>query len=122
MEENDFPATWIKSGFFSPGFGSMSIDLVLVLRHFFVPRYAEPMIDGDDRRGIGGLFILIIIPFWFLLGVLAGMISVNSSIWMSRSKTRLLPYFAVVGYALILCEVGLFVIGMLQQNQRHSVK
>lgn len=116
MEENEFPATWLKSGFFSLGFGVMSIVFVLAMRFFIIPRFVDTIVDWDDPRGADDALLFITTPFWFLLGVLAGMISVNVSTWMSRSKTGLLPYLAAFSYALILCEVGLFVIGILSGN------
>jgi len=95
----------------------MSIVVVLVVRYFVVPRYLDPIIDWDDPRGADVLFGLIITPFWFLFSVLAGMLSVNTSIWMSRFKrARFLSLVAVSGYIVTLYAVCSFIFAILWQT------
>ena len=99
MKADHSSATWIKFGFFLLGFSLMCAGLIFALGHFIIPRYIDPVVDKADPRGLDAILVFSLLPFLFLFSVLSGMLSVNLSLWLSKSKRKaLLPYFAVLGY------------------------
>lgn len=104
-------------GFFFLGFTLMFNVVVLVIRHFIVPRYIAPVVDWADPRGMDVIFGLMLTPFWFLFSILSGMLSVNLSIRLSDSERKaFLPYLAIAGYVIFIGGTGSFAYRVLHSG------
>lgn len=117
MQTGTAPKTWIKMGFFFLGFTLMFNIIVWVIRHFIVPRYIDPIVDWADPRGMDVVLGLMLTPFWFLFGLLNGMLNVNLSIRLNNSKSKaFLPYLAIAGYVIFMGGIGSLVYRVLHSG------